>query len=74
MSKKFDEMTKNQKCLLVGKVAKLYDQDKCVEEIAEILGEDEELIWEVWQIIEMARNPEKEMDALDQVYPWGCGE
>lgn len=56
---KFEELTTNQKQVLVGKVAKLYDLDTSLMKIAETLGEPVELIHEILGIILVAREPKK---------------
>lgn len=51
----FNELTKNQKCLLVGKVSKQLRDGLTVEEIAEKNSKPVEMIEEVVDIINAAR-------------------
>lgn len=57
--KTFNELTKQQQCLLVGRVAKQYDAGNPAQKIAEDLNKPYELIQEVVEIILVAREPEK---------------
>lgn len=57
--KKFEDLTKNQKNVLVGRVARAYDSGMSLMKIAEDLNEPPELIHDVLGIILTARNPEK---------------
>lgn len=59
MGNKFDELTKNERCLLVGRVARMYDLDMSLRKIAEDLDEPIELIHEIIGIILVAREPKR---------------
>lgn len=57
--KKFNELTISQQCLLIGQVARQYDDGNTVQKIAEDLNRPYELIHEVLGIILVARHPKK---------------
>ena len=51
----FRDLSYQQQCLLVGKVARMYDNDMSIQKIAEALDESVELIHDVVGIILVAR-------------------
>ena len=51
----FRDISYQQQCLLVGKVARMYDNDMSIQKIAEALDESVELIHDVVGIILVAR-------------------
>lgn len=52
---KFKDLTRNKQCLLVGRTARMYDQNMTVQEIAEKLNEPIELVKEMIDIIIVAK-------------------
>ena len=53
----FKDLSYQKQCLLIGRVAKMYDNDMSIQKIAEDLGGGVELIHEVVGIILVAREP-----------------
>ena len=53
----FKDLSYQKQCLLIGRVAKMYDNDMSIQKIAEDLGKPVELIHEVVGIILVAREP-----------------
>ena len=61
MEKKFEELTLQKKQLLVGRIAKMYDNDNdvTVQEIADNLNVPSSWVIDILGIILVARDPEK---------------
>lgn len=59
MTEKFKQLSKTRQCLLVGRIARMYDAGYTIEEIKETLNKHEDLVEEIVDMIIKTREKSK---------------